>query len=332
MQAVVQALDLPPDDASAGEGPRPAALSDAETERVRNRVRLMVLITSQVGGFRSGLAQAAQRLTPEEAAILADLEHRGLDVPQLREVLRGAHVLVDDTVLYEKWDFPKSRRRLSSHHPTVDKSRYPDIGYKGPLVREKLHGRTAAGTWVQLEKTPAAMGHGFHLPTFTDVLHLLDYLVYRFTKSNVGPWGRSRNTERRPLYLVPSLRALVPLPASARAELVAALERIEGEDDVRSASPDLAVRFPPPVRADTFAELVFTPGLRAGRGLFGNSDVYVTESPSPVARQVLTEGRRVSRWVLPGAQRTRVAEARVGRRELRWAVREVPVADQKERT
>ena len=30
----------------------------------------------------------------------------------------------------------------------------------GPLVREKLHGRTANGTWVQLEKTPAAFGRG----------------------------------------------------------------------------------------------------------------------------------------------------------------------------
>ena len=65
----------------------PVALSDPETERVRRRVRLMVEITSQVGIYRAGLKIAARRLTPPEAAIIADLERHGLDVPQLREVL-----------------------------------------------------------------------------------------------------------------------------------------------------------------------------------------------------------------------------------------------------
>ena len=147
--------------------------------------------------------------------------------------------------LYERWRFPKTRERLSSHHKAIDKSKFPDLGLKGPLVREKLHGRTKAGTWVQLEKTPAAMGHGFRLPTLADLQHLWDYIVYRLTKSNVGPWGLSKTTERRPMYLSPSLGAAVPVPAAAEAELTGALERIENEDDVTSASPDLAARFRP---------------------------------------------------------------------------------------
>ena len=299
---------------------------------MRKRVRLIVQIASQIGEYRSGLAGAAKRLTPAEAAIIADLERHGLDVPQLRDVLCGAHVLVDEPELYESWRFPKSRERLSSHHKTIDKDEFPDIGLKGPLVREKLHGRTQAGTWVQLEKTPAAMGHGFRLPTLADVQHLWDYIVYRFTKSNVGPWGLSKATERRPMYLSPSLGATVPVPASAEAELTGALERIEESDDVTSASADLAARFPPPDRANTLDELVFTPGTRGGRGLFGASGVYVIESPSPAAKEVLAAGRTPQRWTLPAPGRTRAGAARAGDRELRWAVRRVPLEEQAERT
>jgi hypothetical protein len=310
----------------------PAPLSGAETERIRRRVRLMVQIASRLGKYRPGLALATRRLTPSEAAILADLEQHGLDVPQIREVLCGAHVLVDDPDLYERWRFPKSRERLSSHHIKIDKKLYPDIGLKGPLVREKLHGRTAAGTWLQLEKTPASMGRGFHVPTWTDLQHLWDYIVYRYTKSNVGPWGLSKNTERRPMYLSPSLLATVSLPASAEAELTGALERIEEDDDVMSASPDLAVRFPPPERANTLAELVFTPGSRNGRGVFGSSEVYVTESPSATAREVLALADDPPRWTLAQAGRTRPATSRAGDREIRWAARRVPPEEQEERT
>jgi hypothetical protein len=299
---------------------------------VRTRVRLMVQIASQIGEYRSGLGGAAKRLTPAEAAIIADLERHGLDVPQLRDVLCGAHVLVDEPELYESWRFPKSRERLSSHHKTIDKGQFPDIGLKGPLVREKLHGRTQAGTWVQLEKTPAAMGHGFRLPTLADVQHLWDYIVYRFTKSNVGPWGLSKATERRPMYLSPSLGATVPLPALAEAELTGALERIEEADDVTSASPDLAARFPPPDRANNLDELVFTPGTRGGRGLFGASGVYVIEAPSPAAKEVLAAGRTPQRWTLPAPGRTSSRSARAGDRELRWAGRRIPVEEQAERT
>jgi hypothetical protein len=299
---------------------------------VRTRVRRMVQIASQIGKYRSGLAVAAKRLTPSEAAIIADLERHGLDVPQFREVLCGAHVLVDEPELYERWRFPKSRERLSSHHKTIDKGEFPDIGLKGPLVREKLHGRTQAGTWIQLEKTPAAMGHGFRLPTLTDLQHLLDYIVYRLTKSNVGPWGLSKTTEHRPMYLSPSLGVTVPLPASAEAELTGALERIEEADDVTSASPDLAVRFPPPDRANTLDELVFVPGTRGGRGLFGDSGVYVIESPSPAATEMLAAERRPQGWTLPAAGRTYAGTVRAGDRELRYAVRRVPVEEQEERT
>jgi hypothetical protein len=214
---------------SGGSGPSP--LSPERTARVRTRVRLLIDITARAGSYRRGLQSAAAQLSPEEAAIIVDLEDHGLQVPQLRDVLRGGHVLVDDPELYEKWRFPKaSHPRISSHHRDIDKKLYPDYGMRGPVVREKLHGRTARGTWVQLEKTPAAFGKG-KLPSLDDLRHLMDYVTYRITRSNVGPWGLSRMTERHPMYLSPDLAVPTPLTPAIAGSLTSALHRIEEEDD-----------------------------------------------------------------------------------------------------
>ena len=301
-------------------------LGARETERIRNRVRLMVEITARSGSYRKGLAKAAGRLTPEEAAIIADLEQHGLDVEQLRDVLCGGHVLVDEPSLYQRWRFPNgSRERISSHHKSINKKEFPDIGMKGPLVREKLHGRTSDGTWVQLEKTPASLG-ARKLPSWQDVQHLIDYIVYRVTKRNVGPWGLSGKTERRPMYLSPDLGATVPLPEVASDELTGALSRIEEDDDTTSASPDLARRFPPPDRANDLLEIAFRPGESPGRGLFGGSDVWITETASEAAREVFArDDDPAPPWSLPPAGETRAGEVRASEeRSIPCAIRLVP--------
>jgi len=92
-------------------------LTAGRTEEVRTRVRLMIQITARAGKYRKGLLAAAARLSPEEAAIISDLERHGLQVPQLHDVLCGGHVLVDDPQLSEDWRFTKvSHPRISSHH------------------------------------------------------------------------------------------------------------------------------------------------------------------------------------------------------------------------
>jgi hypothetical protein len=312
--------------ARMAEGSQPAvvAVSPSETERIRRRMRLMVEISARPGIYRGGLKAAVARLTPEEASILADLESHGLDVLQLRDVLRGAHVLVDEPSLYERWSFPKvSHRRISSHHTNIDKRRYPDIGMRGPLLREKLHGRTARGTWVQLEKTPASFG-ARKLPTWQDVLHLADYVMYRLTRSNIGPWGRSGATERRPMYLSPDLGARVPLPQAASDELTGAVSRLEERDDVTSASPELARRFPPPDRAHDLRELTFT-GAAQGRGLFGGSDVWVIETAARTARELLRRDIEPPGWSIPPAASTRPATVDLGDdRRIAYALRTGP--------
>ncbi|WP_328540414.1 hypothetical protein [Streptomyces sp. NBC_00344] len=269
----------------------PSGTRARQADEARNRVRLMIEITARAGAYRKGLIAATRRLSPEEAVILSDLERHGLQVPQLHDVLCGGHVLVDDPQLYEDWRFDEvSHPRLSSHHRDIDKSLYPDIGMRGDVVREKLHGRTAQGTWVQLEKTPAAFG-GRKLPSMSDLRHLMDYVIYRLTRSNVGPWGLSRMTERYPMYLAPVLAVSTSLTPAVAGLLTQALRRIEAADDVTSASQDLAARFPPPDRADLTEELGRSLTGRAGRGLFGSSEVWITETPSRSAAAVFRESR-----------------------------------------
>jgi hypothetical protein len=254
-------------------------LSTERTEQVRARVRLIIEITARAGSYRKGLLAAADHLSPEEAAIISDLERHGLQVPQLRDVLCGGHVLIDDPQLYEDWRFTKvSHLRISSHHRDIDKTRYPDIGMRGQVVREKLHGRTAQGTWVQLEKTPASFGQR-KLPSLTDLQHLMDYVVYRVTRSNVGPWGLSHMTERRPMYLSPDLAVPTSLAPPVAESLASTLRRISAADDTTAVSHDLAGRFPPS-QADPANELGQALAGQAGRGLFGNSQVWVTETPA----------------------------------------------------
>jgi hypothetical protein len=272
-----------------------------QAERMRTRMRLLIELTARNAAYRKGLLAAASGLSPEEAAIMGDLERHGLQVPQLHDVLCGGHVLVDDPELYEQWRFPEvSHQRLSSHHRDIDKSRYPDLGMRGAVVREKLHGRTATGTWLQLEKTPAAFGKR-KLPSLNDLRHLLDYVVYRITRSNVGPWGLSRVTERRPMYLSPALALPTAVGPEVSRSLAATLRGIETDDDVASVSADLAAHFPPPERGDPTDELGRAIAGRGGRGLFGSSQVWVSEAPLPPAARVLfapgTQPQPGTRWI-----------------------------------
>ena len=48
--------------------------------------------------------------------------------------------------------------------------------------------------------------------------------------------------------------------------------------------------------------------------------------------EVLTSGQTPPRWTLPAPGRTRAYTAPAGDRELRYAVRRVPVEEQEERT
>lgn len=178
-----------------------AAQRSLESERLR--LSLLVRVAGNAGNFSPKLANAVAGASDEEVQIMSDLLANGLSIPELISVLKGAHVVVGDDALYERWIFPSSHRRVSSHHRSVDKLATPDYGLDGPLVRESLHGKAPMGTWVQLERTSAQFRWGA-LPTLSDLIHLRDYLIYRFTGMNVGPWGLSTLVDTRPMVLRPA--------------------------------------------------------------------------------------------------------------------------------
>jgi hypothetical protein len=194
-----------------------ASPQDVETrspESERRRLSLLVKIAASAGDFSPKLAVAVDHATDAEVRVMSDLVRSGMSVPDLVGLLQGAHVLVGDDDLYERWIFPTSRRRMSSHHRNVDKNATPDYGLDGPLVRESLHGKAEVGTWVQLERTKATFQWG-KLPTWSDAVHIRDYVLYRITGKNVGPWGLSAHVDTRPMLLHPPNTA--PSRAAGRA-------------------------------------------------------------------------------------------------------------------
>jgi hypothetical protein len=198
----------------------PQALEARTPESERRRLALLVKVASSAGDFSPKLAVAVDHATDSEVRVMSDLVERGMSIPDLVGLLQGAHVLVGDDALYERWIFPTSRRRMSSHHRAVDKQATPDYGLDGPLVRESLHGKAAVGTWVQLERTKASFQWG-KLPTWSDVVHTRDYILYRITGKNVGPWGLSAHVDTRPMLLRPPNTT----PSRAAGQALAAFAR-----------------------------------------------------------------------------------------------------------
>jgi hypothetical protein len=96
------------------------------------------------------------------------------------------------------------------------------------------------------------------------------------------------------MYLSPVVAVPTTLPPPVAQSLTRALHQIEEDDDVTAVSRDLAGRFPPPDRPDPRAELGQALSGRAGRGLFGSSDVWVTETPSRGAVAILARRREAA--------------------------------------
>jgi hypothetical protein len=93
------------------------------------------------------------------------------------------------------------------------------------------------------------------------------------------------------MYLSPNLAVPTTLTPPVARSLIRTLRRIEEDDDVTAVSHDLAARFPPPDRQDLAGELGRSLPGRSGRGLFGSSEVWVTETPSRTAAAVLSAPR-----------------------------------------
>lgn len=305
----------------------PVAVQTRSPESQRRRLSLLVKVAASAGDFSPKLAVAVDHATDAEVRVMSDLVERGMSIPDLVGLLQGAHVLVGDDDLYERWIFPSSRRRMSSHHRTVDKKVTPDYGLDGPLVRESLHGKAAVGTWVQLERTKATFQWG-KLPTWSDAVHIRDYVLYRITGKNVGPWGLSAHVDTRPMLLrppntTPSRAAGQALAAFARrrADLTMSPDAHGPWSDVLSPVIEpvgpLGDLFGPPVPThpeDLLPDSPYSDEL--GLGLFGSLPIIRARAPMRPAVQAQLDAAAVREFADPPRGRAEPLEVQVGAARL----------------
>ncbi len=166
------------------------------------------------------LAATFPRASPDALTVLADLVDEGLTHDQLVELLEGGHLLVPGHGLLDRWaQLSGAHPRTSSHyhqaheHPAYGRQ----YGLAGPFVHEVLFGPGPHGTtFVQLERAAPSRVHLAE--------HIWDWVEYRATGRNQGPYGSSTATDRRPVRI-----AAVAEPESAvtGARLADAAARID---------------------------------------------------------------------------------------------------------
>lgn len=134
----------------------------------------------------------------EETKIISYLEENFEISPEhLKEILMGAHVRLDDEgKTYEEWSkqVADKQARISSH--ASDQTQY---GVRGSLIKELLFSRAKESngksyTWFQLENHPVSLGH--------IIRHMMDYIKYKLSSQNQGPYGSSHATDSAPIILV----------------------------------------------------------------------------------------------------------------------------------
>ncbi|MDR3502820.1 MAG: hypothetical protein P4L79_09575 [Legionella sp.] len=122
----------------------------------------------------------------------------------LQELLNGGHLnLKDDGKFYDELvnHFNSSiNKRLSSHHSVAQQY---SLSY--PISKEVLFGVTEDSegkkrTWIQFEKHDTKN-------LLNIILHLIDYIKYRITGKNIGPFGSSEHTDSNPLVITRSMGA-----------------------------------------------------------------------------------------------------------------------------
>lgn len=113
----------------------------------------------------------------------------------VNKIFKGAHIIIDDKgVLYDDLKNNKVlKERISSHHKENKSAKDASI-QAGFVFNEVLFGKTKCKkTWFQVESHSADVKN--LLP------HVLDFVVYRITKKNIGQYGSSIHTESNPIFV-----------------------------------------------------------------------------------------------------------------------------------
>jgi hypothetical protein len=142
-------------------------------------------------------AQVAKMGLPAaQQSVLADLKQLGVSSV---DVWQGSHVVVkgDGGALYERWKALGAEQRTSSHYHDVPTAQYQlRFGSHGLLFGKDADGNT----WFQFENHP---DKPFTKDPLDFIEHRLDFVKYKVTGQNVGPFGFSPHAELHDPLQVP---------------------------------------------------------------------------------------------------------------------------------
>ena len=192
-------------------------LASAHPTSLDEVARLVADVSADLPGDEGERCRARlPRATESELSLIGDVVEAGLTHDQLLRLLEGGHLLLPGHHLLRRWRaFPGVEPRASSHYHPDDRrvGRGPEwveaararvddahahpvygqqYGLQGKLVHEVLFGpgphRT---TFVQLEWAAPSRHHL--------VQHVTDWVRYRLTRRNQGPYGSSTDTDAAPM-------------------------------------------------------------------------------------------------------------------------------------
>lgn len=135
------------------------------------------------------------------AKLRIDFEHGHIITHAvLEEMLKGGHIKFEDNGLFYDELVKSFNSNIDKRHSS-HKSCAQQYSFSGPLLKEVLFGVSEDNngnktTWIQFEKHNTKS-------LINLILHMLDYIVYKWTGKNIGPYGLSDYTEHNPIVVGP---------------------------------------------------------------------------------------------------------------------------------
>lgn len=163
-------------------------------ERTAKLKGLFQGLPADVGIDKHSLLSNLGRATWDETNLLDDL-FSIIDASRaknLSEIFRGAHVVIyDSRDNYLQWRNLGSASQRPSSHYSYDEQ----YEVAGPLCHTVLFGTIGGHTWFQMEN---------HSYDASMIKHGIDYVRYKESGRNQGPYGSSAYTDKHPLWIQPT--------------------------------------------------------------------------------------------------------------------------------
>ena len=172
--------------------------SNQELENIVEKRGLRPILdkVKQIEGIdRRRLMKRLVRCKDHEERVLKDLDQRFVfSTAHLKEMLMGAHIRLDDKgKTYQEWAKMAVVQARISSHPSDGQQ----FSIKGALIKELLFSAISDSgktfTWFQLENHPVSFG--------SILRHMIDYVKYKISAANQGPYGSSPITDLQPLCI-----------------------------------------------------------------------------------------------------------------------------------